>query len=146
MDVYEAITGRRSVRKFKEKPVAYAVLEKCVEAAQLAPSAMNGQVCEYVIIDDEKLLPQVLNTVSLWAGVPRPESGWSAGGRPRAYIVTLVNTGLAEKSAGKRNADYDAALAVENMVLAAQGEGLGSCVITGFSKDRLKQTFNISDR
>ena len=144
MDVYAAVSQRRSIRKFKETAVAYEVLERCVDVARLAPSAMNSQLGEYVVVDDEKLLLQVLDTVSLWAGVPRPPEGWSLPSRPRAYIVALINTTLEkERGAGRRNADFDAALAVENMVLTAQEQGLGSCVITGFSPEKLRRALNI---
>jgi len=146
MDVYEAVTGRRSVRRFRDAPVAYAVLERCVDAARLAPSAMNSQLCEYVIVGDERLLPLVLDAVSVWAGVPRPEEGWSPERHPKAYIVTLINTGTAVGLvAGRRNADYDAALAVENMVLVAQEQGLGSCVITSINRKKLGRVLNIPD-
>lgn len=147
MDVYEAVTRRRSVRRFKDTPVAYSILERCVDAARLAPTAKNSQLGEYIVVDDERLLPRVLDAVTVWAGVPRPGVGWSLEHRPRAYIVTLINTGLeAERGAGKRNADYDAALAVENMVLVAEEQGLASCIITSFSREELKQALNIPDR
>ncbi|HEX78664.1 MAG TPA: nitroreductase, partial [Dehalococcoidia bacterium] len=147
MEVYEVITKRRSVRRFKDTTVLYTTLERCVNAARLAPSAKNSQLCEYVVVDNKGLLPWVLDTVSVWAGVPRPEKCWSAERRPTAYIVTLINTGMAEGlAAGRRNADYDAALAVENMVLVAQEQGLGSCVITGFKRKKLRQALNIPDR
>lgn len=94
MDVYEAVTKRRSIREFKDIPVPYDVLEKCVNAARLAPSAMNCQLCEYIIVDDEKLLPQVFDTVVSWFGVPRPKDGWPPRRRPRAYIITLINVPL----------------------------------------------------
>ena len=147
MDVYEAVTRRRSVRRFKETPVAYSLLERCVDAARLAPTARNSQLGEYIIVDDERLLLRVLGAVTVWAGVPRPASGWSLEHRPRAYIVALINNELeAERGAGKRNADYDAALAVENMVLVAEEQGLASCIITSFDREELKQVLNIPDR
>ncbi|MFH1662371.1 MAG: nitroreductase family protein [Chloroflexota bacterium] len=147
MDVYEAITTRRSIREFKEVPVAYEILESCVDAARLAPTAMNCQLCEYVIVDDEKLLPQVLDAVTFWSGVPRPERGWSPGRRPKAYIVALINAELeAEIGAGRTNTHYDVGLAMENMVLVALEQGLGSCVITGIDRGRLRQVLNIADK
>ncbi|MEE9583659.1 MAG: nitroreductase family protein, partial [Dehalococcoidales bacterium] len=63
MDVYETVIKRRSIREFKDTPVAYDVLEKCVNAARLAPTAANYQLCEYIVIDDEQLLPQVFDAV-----------------------------------------------------------------------------------
>jgi len=144
MDVYEAATGRRSVRRFKDTPVAYSILERCVDAARLAPTAKNSQLCEYVVVDDERLLSRVLDTVLVWGGVPRPVVGWSPEHRPRGYIVTLINTELeAERGAGRQNTNYDAALAVANMVLVAEEQGLGSCIITSCSRDKIRQVLNI---
>ena len=147
MDVYEAAARRRSIRRFKDTPVVYSILERCVDAARLAPTAKNSQLCEYVIVDDEWLLSRVLDTVLVWAGVPRPEGGWLPEHRPRGYIVTLINTVLeAERGAGRRNVDYDAALAVGNMVLVAEEQGLGSCIITSFDREKLRQVLNVPDK
>jgi nitroreductase len=137
-DVLQAIARRRSVRRFKEKLVDFSILEKCVEAARLAPTAKNVQVIEYVAVNDKKLLPQVLNTVRIWAGVVQPDGGWSAEKRPQAYIAAIVNWELRQKrGASERNTAYDAGLAVENLVLVAEGLGLGSCVITSFGAEEL---------
>ncbi|MBU2609043.1 MAG: nitroreductase family protein, partial [Chloroflexi bacterium] len=56
MNVYETVISRRSIRRFKDTPVPRELLERCVNAARLAPSAGNLQPLEYIIIDDEKLL------------------------------------------------------------------------------------------
>ncbi len=147
MDVYEAITRRRSIREFRDIPVPYDVLEKCVNAARLAPSAMNCQLCEYIIVDDKKLLSLVFDAVISWAGVPRPKDGWPPGRRPKAYIVILMNIPLeAEMGAVRKNTNYDVALAAENMILAALEQGVGSCPITGFEPDKLRQVLNIPNK
>jgi nitroreductase len=147
MDVYQAVNKRRSIRRFKDIPLPYAVLEKCVDAARLAPSAMNCQLCHYVVVDDESLLHEVLNAVNVWSGVPKPKAGWSTERRPRAYIVSLIDTGLeAELGASRTNSRYDAGLAMENMVLVALEQGLGSCVISGIDRNRLRQVLNIPPR
>ena len=147
MDVYEAVTKRRSIREFKSIPVPYDTLEKCVNAARLAPSAMNCQLCEYIIVDDEKLLPQVFDAVMSWSGVPRPKGGWPPGSQPKAYIITLINIPLEDKiGAGRTNTNYDVGLAAENMVLVALEQGLGSCVMTGIDRDKLRQVLNIPDK
>jgi len=147
MDVYEAVTKRRSIREFKETPVLYDILERCVNAARLAPAAMNRQICEYLIVDDEQLLPQVFDTVGSWAGQPRPEDGWPPGCRPKAYIITLINSPLeAEFGGSKTNTYYDVALAAENMILVALEEGIGSCPVTSFIPNMLRQVLNIPDK
>jgi nitroreductase len=147
MDIYEAVTKRRSIREFRDIPVPYDVLERCVNAARLAPSAMNCQLCEYIIVDDEQLLPRVFDAVVSWVGVPRPKDGWPQGRRPRAYIVILINVPLeAEMGAVRTNTNFDVALAAENMVLVALEQGLGSCVMTGVDRDKLRQVLNIPDK
>ena len=94
MDVYEAVTKRRTIRKFKDTTVPYDVLERCVDAARLAPSGRNMQLCEYIIVDDKETLTQALNTVSSLGGESIPASGWPSAGSPKAYIVVLINKEL----------------------------------------------------
>jgi len=147
MDVYEAVTKRRSIREFKDIPVPYDVLERCVNAARLAPTASNCQLCEHIIVDDEQLLPQVFDAVGSWGGQPRPKDGWPPGRRPKAYIVTLINLPLeAELGVGRTNTNYDVGMAAENMVLVALEQGIGSCAITSFAQDKLRQIQNIPDK
>ncbi|MCK4369002.1 MAG: nitroreductase family protein [Dehalococcoidales bacterium] len=147
MDIYETVIKRRSIREFKDIPVPYDTLERCVNAARLAPTAGNRQLCEYIIVDDEQLLPQVLNAVDSWFGMPRPREGWSPGRRPKAYIVTLINTELeAARGISRTDTNYDVGMAVENMALIDLEQGLGSCVLTGIAQDKLRQVLNIPDK
>jgi nitroreductase len=141
MDVYEAVTTRRSIREFKDIPVPYAILEKCVNAARLAPSARNRQLCEHIIVDDEPLLPQVFDTVRLWLGTPPP------GRRPKAYIITLINNPLETALSGNRRATLcDVGLAAENMILVALEQGVGTCAVLSFRESALKQVLNIPEK
>ncbi len=147
MDIYEATIKRRSIREFKDIPVPYDILERCVNAARLAPMAANRQLCEHIIVDDEQLLPQVFDTVGSWFGVPRPKEGWTPGRRPKAYIVTLINSSLEAELGGDRpNTSYDVGMAVENMALVALEQGIGSCPVTSFARAKLKGVLNIPDK
>ena len=147
MDVYEAVTKRRSIREFKDTPVPYDILERCVDAARLAPSAVNRQLCEHIIVDDEQLLPQVFNTVGSWAGQKRPTEGWPPGRRPKAYVVTLINSPLEAELGGTRDVTtYDVGMAAENMILVALEQGIGACPILSFEEDKLKPLLNIPDK
>jgi nitroreductase len=147
VNVYEAVTGRRSIREFKDKPVPYAVLEKCVNAARLAPTAGNCQLGEYIIVDDEPLLPQMFDMVASWFGMPRPKEGWPPGRRPKAYIVILIDLSLEKKIGISRvHTNYDVGAALENMTLVALEEGIGSCIITGFNRGKVKELLNVPDK
>ena len=146
MDVYEAVISRRSIRRFKDVAVSYDVLEKCVNAARLAPTGRNRQLCEYIIIDDEQLLPKVFDSITTWAGQARPLGGPPSGHRPKAYIITLINSALEAELGGiRRIAIYDVGMAVENMILVALEQGIGSCPILSFRQNELKQILNIPD-
>ena len=50
LDVSEAIRGRRSVRRYKPDPVPRELVERCLEAAAWAPSAMNGQQWRFTVL------------------------------------------------------------------------------------------------
>ena len=147
MDIYEATIKRRSIRECKDTPVPYDVLEKCVNAARLAPVAGNRQLCEHVIVDEEPLLPQVFDTVGRWAGQVRPEDGWPPGRRPKAYIITLINSTLeTELDASRKVTICDVGMAVENIILVAFEHGIGSCAVLSFKEKELKQVLNIPDK
>ena len=141
MDVYEAVTKRRSIRCFQDLPVPYEALEKCVDAGRLAPSGRNRQLWEYVIVDDENLLSQVIDGIMLGAG------GATSRHEPRAYIIILINSTLEfELGAAKRVVNYDVGFTAENMILVALEQGLGACPIATFAEAKLKQVLHIPDK
>lgn len=140
MSTYELALKRRSIRRFKNIPIPYEILEKCVNVARLAPSAANLQPLEYIIVDDEQLLPRVFDMLR-WAAYIAPAGDPPPGHRPAAYIVVLLKEGAGYK--GLEN--YDAGLAVENMILVALEEGIGSCCIYNIKRDELRELLNIPD-
>jgi nitroreductase len=79
MGIYEAAVRRRSIRRFKDIPISREILKRCVNAARLAPSAANLQPLEYIIVDDDQLLPQVFSILK-WAAYISPE------GDPRGHV------------------------------------------------------------
>ena len=147
MDVYEAITRRRSIRRFKNIPVAGGILDRCVNAARLAPNSKNRQLCEYIIVDSEPLRSQVFNSIKGLGGQARPKEGWPPEQNPKAYIITLINKTLeAELEAERKSINYDAGLATENMILVAFNYGVGSCPLTSFEEDKLRQVLNMPSK
>jgi len=137
MDIYQLVVSRRSIRRFKDIPVPQQILEQCVNAARLTPSALNLQPLEYIIVDDEQLLPQVFSTLS-WAAYIRPAGDPPQDRRPRAYIVMLKNS-----SVGVSSSVYDVGAAMENIILVALAEGVGSCPFASVNRDRLRSILNI---
>jgi nitroreductase len=145
MDVYEAICRRRSVRRFQDRAVPYDILERCVDAGRLAASARNRQLCEYIIVDDEKVLPGVFDSITMWAGKTKAR-GATFSGAPRAFVVILVNSALeAELGASPGTVSYDVGLAAGTIMLVALEQGVGSCPIRSFDGAGLRRRLGIPD-
>jgi nitroreductase len=145
MNVYEAAIKRRAIRRFQDRPIPYEALEKCVEAARLAPSGRNHQVCEYLIVDGAEGLSTVFDNIggsvrqTPEKGGPRPEQ------RARAYIIVLINKALEGDESRRRVTLLDLGMAAENVMLTALEQGIGTCPVLIFREANLKQAFNIPD-
>jgi nitroreductase len=59
MDLFDAIQGRKSIRKFKRTPVPDEDIKKILDAGRLAPSANNTQPWSFVVIRDKALLAKM---------------------------------------------------------------------------------------
>ena len=105
--VLSNMMARRSIRKYLDKPVEHEKLEAVALAGINAPSAMNRQNWAVRIIEDQKLMADV-------KGQTR--------NAPNLICVCAPADG---------RFDLDAGLMGENMMLAAQALGLGTCIQTG---------------
>ena len=132
MDTYEVIKKRRSIRKFKDKPVPHQVLKKCVNAARLSPTAANIQPLKFITITDK--LKEVFSYTS-WAGYV----DWSPDKEemPRAYIAILKDK--------EKGWDTDIGLAAQSICLTAVNEGLGTCILGAIDKEKLSKILPIPE-
>ncbi len=135
--VYEVILSRRSIRRFQQKQIPIESLKKFVNSARLAPSAANLQPLEYLIVNKKELCRKIFETLS-WAAYIKPKWTPKENERPTAYIIPIViypdNKWYAR----------DVSFASENIVLAAEEEGIGSCIICKIDKDRLHEVLKVS--
>jgi len=138
MEIYNTIISRRTIRKFKQKPVELLILKKLVNAGRLAPSAGNLQPLEYIITVDkaakEKIFPYVR-----WAHYIAPEGNPGESEKPMAYIIILIN---------KENLlvpyyKYDVGASAENITLAALEEGVGCCWIGSFDRKKIEYILKV---
>ena len=119
MDLFEAIAKRYSYRgPFTEDLVPREVLSKIVEAGIHAPSAVNQQVTQFVIVDDPKLLAEIAQIID------RPVCKTM-----RAMIVCATDNRPVYKDIAFPL--EDCAAAVENMLLAATAMGYASVWLDG---------------
>ena len=136
MNVYDIIINRRTIRRFTQKPLDLNVLKKCINAGRLAPSAANLQPLAYFLVTEKKPCAQVFEAVR-WAGYIEPKWTPDEQERPTAYIVVLVND--------TKNPYFqrDVGFATENIVLTAEAEGLGSCILCNIDKEKIQHILKI---
>ena len=63
MDLFDAIAGRTSIRRFRETPVPDEDIRKILDAGRLAPSANNTQPWSFLVIKDKTVLAQMAEAV-----------------------------------------------------------------------------------
>src|SRR6266705_3755811 len=108
MDVVEAIRTLLAVRSYQDKPLPDAVVRRIVDAGRLTGSGMNGQPWHFVVIREGETLRRLGALAS---------SGPYVAQAPLAVVVATDKT---------RFAVSDASRAIQSMLLAAWGEGVGS--------------------
>lgn len=140
----EVIEKRRSIRKYKSDPIPEETLYKVLEAARIAPSWSNIQCWRYVVIKDEstkKTLAEVLpsgNPVKkaftqapiIIAGCADPERS--------GYIGS-------QRIGDKQWHVLDLGISMQQLVLAATNEGLGTCWVCWFSEKEVKDILDVPD-
>jgi nitroreductase len=145
MNVYEAVSRRRSIRRFKDKPVPYSALEKCIDAARLAPSGRNQQLCEYLVVNDPAVLPGIFEHIGGSVKLPPDKGGPAPEQMPQAYTLVLIDK-TKEGDPGRRRVTLiDVGLAAENIMLTALEQGIGSCPILMFDEQEIKLLLEIPE-
>ena len=132
-ETLKTILNRRSYRAYKPEPVKESDLQSILEAGKFAPSGMNSQPWHFSVIRSQALLNQINEAVKeglAKSGNPQ----MAARAKDEKFSIFYHAPALIVISA--KSGDWaieDAALAAENLMLAAYAEGLGSCWI-GFAQ------------
>lgn len=114
MEIWEAITSRRNVRSYADRPVPGEQLEQILEAGRRAPSSRNWQPWDFVLVTDRD---QLARLAKVWRG-----AGHVA--RSAATIAMVGSASLTDHERGLLN--YDLGQATMAMMLAAVEFGIGS--------------------
>ena len=144
MKFLDLVEARQSVRKYLNKPVEREKIERCLEAARLAPSASNSQPWSFIVVNDPKLKEAVarktfdsvisFNRFSLQA--------------PVLILIISKRSGflnkVAESIKDKQFSLIDIGITAENLCLQATEEGLGTCILGWFNEKGVKKLLNIS--
>lgn len=121
--VVEAILKRRTIRAYKDIPLSDEILQTILDCAMWAPSGRNSQPCHVRVIRDKALLEELDN--DFWAKVGRGTPAYTKCDVNPVYqgapALFLIYTPTEDQ--------MNSGLAAENIAIAAEGLGLGSCII-----------------
>jgi len=128
MEVFEAIRTILAVRSYADRPIPRDVVNRVVESGRLAASAMNGQPWHFVVVQNRETL-RTLGTLA--------QTGPYVASAQAAIVVAIEKTPFAVS---------DTSRAIQDMLLAAWSEGVGSNWV-GFAGglDQVKPILGIPD-
>lgn len=109
MDVFEAVRTVLAVRTYADRAVPAEVLRRIVEAGRLSASAQNLQPWHFIVVSERATIEKIGEIMT---------TGHYAKGASHAIAVMIVKD--------KRIAVSDGSRAMQNMILTAWSEGVGS--------------------
>ncbi|MCX6046605.1 MAG: nitroreductase family protein [Chloroflexi bacterium] len=128
MDIYAALKTVRSVRQYRDEPVDDAIINRIIEAGRWAGSAKNTQPWQYILVKRRETLAQ-LSTYG----------GYASHLRNAAFAILVITEEAAR-------AEFDAGRTIQNMLLAAWADGVGSCVVSLGQDSGVKPLLGIPDQ
>ena len=133
MEVLPEILQRRSVRSFTSKAVDKDQLERILEAARLAPSAKNRQEWRFVVIQKKEVRQRMM------------EAAFGQDYVGQAPVIIAVCTTNIDYRMPNGQASYpiDLAIASTHIMLQAVHEGLGTCCITTFDEQEVREILTV---
>jgi nitroreductase len=143
MNFLELSNLRQSVRKYSVKKVEPEKIERCIEAARIAPSACNAQPWKYIVIDNPEIKNKIANAtydaiMSFNKFVPQAP-----------VIVALITEKpnfTSQIGGWLKNKEFnliDVGITAVNFCLQATEEGLGTCMLGWFNEKKVIQVLEI---
>lgn len=127
MQVFEAVKTLLAIRQYEDKPVSKESVQRILEAARLTASSKNTQQWDFVVIQDKKTLQQLGELA---------RTGPYIAGAPLAIAVVVP-----ERSIGY----VDGARAVQDMMLVAWEDGIGSNWVGNVNTEEIKSLLNVPE-
>lgn len=141
MSFLDLVRRRQSDRGYTDRAVRRDLIERCLEAARLAPSACNSQPWFFVVVDEPTLRPLVAQQCRDLVMNHFVDSA------PVLVAVVAQTPALIPRLAGHvKDKPYylmDVGMAAEHFCLQAAEEGLGTCIIGWFNEKGVKRLLGI---
>ena len=139
MEFSEVVYKRRSIRAFTDKPVSDETVQKLLDYGHYAPSAGNLKPWRYIILRDEAIIDEVVETTYTGKDPDGPPQKWMKKA-PVIIAVCAERSTIAERY-GDHNAirvSYmDSSACIQNILLGAQDLGLGSTWVSGYDEEQM---------
>ncbi len=134
---------RQSVRSYSNQPVEPEKILRCIEAAQLAPSACNAQPWKFIVVNDDNLKNEIANHIS---GKILPMNHFI---RQAPVLVAIVRepanftSSVGQVLKKKEYPLMDIGIAAIQFCLQATAEGMGTCIMGWFEEKKIKKLLNV---
>lgn len=144
MDFLELVKHRQSTRAYDTtRSVDREIISRILEAARLAPSACNAQPWHFIVVDE----PELKNKVADAASARLLGMNHFTKQAPVHIVVVEekvnISSGIGGIVKDKHFAFLDIGIAAAHICLAAEAEGLGSCILGWFSETKMKKLLGI---
>ena len=134
MDVFDALHDRRSIRRYTDQTIESGVMEKLLDAARWAPNSGNANAWRFVVVASPSQKQLLLNFAP---GVSH---------MPAAIIVICTEPKQKRlKEAHRLMYMADAAIASQNIALAAHALGIGTCIVVSFADVVLRSLLSLPE-
>ena len=138
------LAGRRqSDRRYAETPLPRDAIERCLEAARLAPSACNSQPWSFIVVDHPGDRDRL--AAAAFSGIYNMNR-FAARAPVLVAVVTERSKYIARLGGMIRGVQYsllDVGAACEHLILQAAEEGLGTCWLGWFDEKAVKRTLGL---
>ncbi len=134
MSFSDMIKERFSCRKFKNTEVEQEKIDRILNAALVAPTAVNKQPQRILVLNDKQKLSR-LNECTKFS--------FDA---PLCFIICYDSAKAYNRGYdGKNSAEIDASIVTTHMMLQAQDIGLGTTWVMAFNPQKVRECFSIPD-
>jgi nitroreductase len=127
MDAYRAIITKRDTRTFRADAVDEELLQRLLQAARMAGSAKNSQNTRMVVVTDPGTRQALVQGGDF--------ASW-LGGAPVVVVFVVPREG---------GRPFDVGRMAQNLMIAANAAGLGSCPVTFHHPERAREVLGIPD-
>jgi nitroreductase len=133
METFDAITSRRNIREYEDRPIPPESLERILEAGRRTPSSSNQQRWDFVVVQDRDRLDRLSQ---VWRG---------AGHIARAAAAIGIVAPVTDDWATSRSIHYDLGQATMSLMLAAADLGIGTAHASVSDQDLAREILGLPE-